>query len=118
VPQIHETQEQAYLATLKEWKEQGAEIYLCGSIAGSLMVSDDLTQFGLDEDRNFSPELIKAVQELGVTDARLGLKETQKMLTSMNRYPPGLQNTQIAKADRNDALTDDDEDDTPAPWLS
>lgn len=117
--QTYESQEQAYLATLQEWKDQGAEIYLCGSIAGSLKISDDLSQFGLDEDRNFSPELTKAIQEMGVEDIRLGLKETQRMLTSMNRYPPGMQNTQIAKADRLDALAeDDDQDDVPGPWLS
>lgn len=108
-----------YFATLKEWRDQGAEIYIGGPAVGALSVSEDMMRFGRDQSRSLSPELKQSiVVELDGTDNQLNLQQTQKMLTTMERFPTAVHRSHIAKQDRLDAAMNDDHDAEPGPTLS
>lgn len=110
-------QDQVFFDTLQNWKSEGADIYIGGTVAGSFVISDDRTQFGKDPSRSFSQTLIDTIkQELGGIDARLDLQQSQRMLTTLDRFPLGIHNTLIAKMDRAASVAqNDDELDVPLP---
>ncbi|WP_157133329.1 hypothetical protein [Marinobacter sp. ELB17] len=111
------TQDQVFFDTLKDWKSEGAELFIGGTTTGSFVISDDRTQFGRDPSRSFNTQLVEAIKtELGGTDARLNLQQSQRMLTTLDRFPLGIHNTHIAKMDRAvQSAQNDEDDDQPSP---
>lgn len=114
------TQDQVFFDTLKDWKSEGAELYIGGTTTGSFVISDDRAQFGPDPSRSFNTYLVEAIKtELGGIDARLDLQQSQRMLTTLDRFPLGIHNTHIAKMDRAaQSAQNDDDDDQPGPGVT
>lgn len=116
--------DQFYLDTLKGWRAAGGgEIHIGGTAVGALHISDNQAQFGRDSNHTLSPELKHAiVVELDGTDSQLTLAQTQRMLSSIDRYAPGAYRSQIARQDRLDAAnhadSDLDDDSGYSPTLS
>lgn len=103
--------DQHYVATLKDWQSQGADIYIGGTAVGALAINEDMTKFSRDSSRSFSSELKQVLKdELGAENAQLNLQKTQTMLTTMDRYPAGIHRAHVAVQDRLQANNDDEED--------
>lgn len=105
--------EEAFMATIEEWMGgENNEVYLAGSTRGPIHLDEEGQRFDIREDQALSENLINALIENGVKDARVTGDQTLNLLNEMATNDFSLALNEAA----NERL-DDGESDSYAPGM-
>ena len=105
--------EQAYMATIEDWMGDGnSEVYLAGSTRGPIHLDEREQRFDIREDQALSDNLIDALIEKGVKDARVSGEHTLDLLNEM-----ASNNFNLALNEAANERLDDDESEDFAPGM-